>query len=85
MGVTVVFGIALLSACLPSPGYSASDPGEITCGCHDGQSCYDAAVEVERAARMGLPARRPSITRSARASKGAWPVATRSPTSPKIG
>lgn len=53
MGVTVVFGIALLSACLPSPGYSASDPGEITCGCHDGQSCYDAAAEVDARGENG--------------------------------
>ena len=40
----------LFTACLSgnTPGYSASSPTEITCGCHDGQSCYDAAAEIDK-------------------------------------
>ncbi|CAN5640544.1 hypothetical protein BH09MYX1_BH09MYX1_30090 [soil metagenome] len=46
-----LFG-ALLVACLGgTPGYDAKDPTVIVCGCHDGQTCYDAAAEAD--SRLG--------------------------------
>jgi TPR repeat protein len=37
-----------LPACglFPSPGYSASNPGQVVCGCHDGDACYEAAAQL---------------------------------------
>jgi TPR repeat protein len=29
-----------------TPGYSPSDPTEITCGCHDGVTCYEGAAAL---------------------------------------
>jgi hypothetical protein len=43
--------VILLASCAgKAPGYSASSPTEITCGCHDGATCYDetAALATKR-------------------------------------
>jgi hypothetical protein len=42
---------AALPACglFQTPGYSAASPGEVVCGCHDGESCYTAAADLASA------------------------------------
>lgn len=38
---------ACFAACAgATPGYDAADPTKITCECHDGESCYEAAAEA---------------------------------------
>ncbi len=51
MTVAAAVGSLLLASCAgKAPGYSASSPTEITCGCHDGATCYDetAALATKR-------------------------------------
>jgi hypothetical protein len=45
-------GATLLAACASDPpGYSATQPTKIVCGCHDGATCYDATAAL--ASRRG--------------------------------
>ncbi len=41
---------ASLPACalFQPPGYSASSPGQVSCGCGDGDACYSAAAELAK-------------------------------------
>jgi hypothetical protein len=41
---------ALLPACgmFQTPGYDAASPGEVTCGCHDGETCYEGASSLAK-------------------------------------
>lgn len=41
---------ALAGACglFQTPGYSPSNPAEITCGCHEGTECYQGAAELAK-------------------------------------
>jgi TPR repeat protein len=45
-------GATLLAACASDPpGFSATQPQKIVCGCHDGATCYDATSAL--ASRRG--------------------------------
>ena len=45
--ITFVFGAGVIACLGGTPGYDPQDPTKIVCGCHDGQSCYDAAAETD--------------------------------------
>ena len=44
---TLLFGVTAVACLGGTPGYDPQDPTKIVCGCHDGQSCYDAAAEMD--------------------------------------
>jgi hypothetical protein len=47
--VRLLLVVALSPACgagFQEAGYSTSKPGQVACGCHDGEACYQAASDL---------------------------------------
>ncbi len=50
LAMTAALASVLVACAVKAPGYSASSPTQITCGCHDGATWYDetAALATRR-------------------------------------